>query len=957
MNQRVNKLPKGKRIEEEKGERRIMQSSKSNSSVWYGGREKEKGNKRIMIKKLVRGARALLLTGFLLLTIIFAFNVTFIPSVKGDPSWLTGWQYRKSHVLNGATGAGTDYQVRLNVHYGAFVLGAWTIKSPIPIGVSDMAIAVYNDKIYVIGGYGVSPSDYRTDVQVYDPSSNSWTSKTPMPTARWMPMGVCANNKIYVFGGQTSAGITNKLEVYDPNSDTWDTSKTPMPYSLGGAGCVYDSDNGLIYIIEGKTFSYYPSGDTYDTSLADCPQTVQFGTCAYKDGKIYLIGGWSGSTTQVNRVYTISSNSWSAKADAPERRLGQSGYTGPSIMGDYIFYTHGCIDFSTFTRTNFRYQISTDSWVQLADAFYDRDGCGSAVVNGKLYVIGGRPGATYGLTYNEEFDPNAVVGDNGENVGLNGHCRADFGDVRFTGGDGTTLLDYWIESKFDGDHAIFWVKIQDNLGSAQTIYIYYGKSDATTTSNGDNTFLFFDDFTTSIDWTNKWQSTGQTKYSVESGKLKFLTPDPMISSKLLNSKNAFNGFAAECLIRQSVASCESYFDFEPNVASYTLGTSGDQAIFYLDSSQLRAYVGGSGAIVSETPDINAYYKVVYLCPSSGNAVLTIYKNEAQKVQMSATPSQRTVHVSFLSWMPGGIGYADDVFVHKYVSPGPSHGSWGTEQIWIQVNSQHDSPTASQWVYQDGSLPVSVTSPAEVVSGDHQWVCTGYSIDGGASTPGTSYPFTNVQTAHTIDFNWKEQFWITVTSAHDSPTASAWVDDGGAFTASVTSPADIVPNDHRWVCTGYSIDGGTLVPGTTYTFPNVLAKHTIVFNWKEQFYLTVTSPYDTPTGQGWYDANTPVTSSVDLMVHVGSNFYKCYGWTGTGSAPASGTGNTVSFTITQASSVTWKWGSSVGGEWFPATTLPTVAPSNVLQLLAPWIVLAFVAASVFAAYQKLFKKRW
>jgi hypothetical protein len=202
--------------------------------------------------------------------------------------------------------------------------------------------------------------------------------------------------------------------------------------------------------------------------------------------------------------------------------------------------------------------------------------------------------------------------------------------------------------------------------------------------------------------------------------------------------------------------------------------------------------------------------------------------------------------------------------------------------------------------------------------------------------------------------------LTVVSAYDSPSPSGTTSytPGTGVTAVVTSPWPPAAVGTRYVCTGWTGTGS--VPssgsGTTVTF-TINQDSGITWLWKTQYYLTVTSAYDTPTGQGWYDANTPVTSSVDLMVHVGSNFYKCTGWTGTGSAPASGTGNTVSFTITQASSVTWKWGSSVGGEWFPATTLPTVAPSNVLQLLAPWIVLAFVAASVFAAYRKLFKKRW
>lgn len=49
--------------------------------------------------------------------------------------------------------------------------------------------------------------------------------------------------------------------------------------------------------------------------------------------------------------------------------------------------------------------------------------------------------------------------DSGEDVYLNGKCRSDFADLRFTDSDGVTELPYWIESKVDGDYAIVWVRI------------------------------------------------------------------------------------------------------------------------------------------------------------------------------------------------------------------------------------------------------------------------------------------------------------------------------------------------------------------------------------------------------------------------------------------------------------------------------------------------------------------
>jgi len=105
--------------------------------------------------------------------------------------------------------------------------------------------------------------------------------------------------------------------------------------------------------------------------------------------------------------------------------------------------------------------------------------------------------------------------DSGEDVYCNSHCRTDFGDIRFTDDDETTLLDYWMEEKVDGDYVVFWVEVADDLSSSSTtIFMYYGNSGATTTSNGGDTFLFFDDFNDLTSWSGDTSS-----FSVSSGIL------------------------------------------------------------------------------------------------------------------------------------------------------------------------------------------------------------------------------------------------------------------------------------------------------------------------------------------------------------------------------------------------------------------------------------------------------
>jgi len=74
--------------------------------------------------------------------------------------------------------------------------------------------------------------------------------------------------------------------------------------------------------------------------------------------------------------------------------------------------------------------------------------------------------------------------DSDDDVYLGKHCRKDFGDIRFTDKYGSTLLDYWMETKVNSDYAIFWVEIPDDLSAKDAkIYLYYGNWNATTTQD------------------------------------------------------------------------------------------------------------------------------------------------------------------------------------------------------------------------------------------------------------------------------------------------------------------------------------------------------------------------------------------------------------------------------------------------------------------------------------------
>jgi uncharacterized repeat protein (TIGR01451 family) len=73
-------------------------------------------------------------------------------------------------------------------------------------------------------------------------------------------------------------------------------------------------------------------------------------------------------------------------------------------------------------------------------------------------------------------------------------AKPDGSDIRFTHTDGTTELNYWIESWNNSTQlAYVWVRVPGVADGETTIYLYYNNPNASSLSNGPSTFDSFDD--------------------------------------------------------------------------------------------------------------------------------------------------------------------------------------------------------------------------------------------------------------------------------------------------------------------------------------------------------------------------------------------------------------------------------------------------------------------------------
>ncbi len=212
-------------------------------------------------------------------------------------------------------------------------------------------------------------------LQVVDAASNSWTNKESMSTARGGLGVAVVNGKIYAIGGsneETQLGVT---EEYNPITDTW-TTKTSMPTPRSG-----------------------------------------FVTVVYQN-KIYCIGGTTGNSdnyvsglTGVNEVYDPATDRWETKSPMTTPRADLcANVVNSSIycMGGKKYW--GFDPYYTELNVTEVYDPIEDSWTTNSSMPFPVFGCSSAVLGGKIYVIGGSSHLTLGpaldtTASNQVYDP------------------------------------------------------------------------------------------------------------------------------------------------------------------------------------------------------------------------------------------------------------------------------------------------------------------------------------------------------------------------------------------------------------------------------------------------------------------------------------------------------------------------------------------------------------------------
>jgi hypothetical protein len=427
----------------------------------------------------------------------------------------------------------------------------------------------------------------------------------------------------------------------------------------------------------------------------------------------------------------------------------------------------------------------------------------------------------------------------------------------------------------------------------------------------------------------------QTVTSIVGNTLKYYIADVIVSDSYIGlNQNVLTLFSNAGTVAPSNGS--SYVQGQQVSITATPPTtvSGERYIFTgWTGSGLGSYSGPNNpatitmnSAITETATWEHQYQLTIISPQgtvTGNNTWYDVGTTATATLTSGTVAGSTgTRYVFSGWIGGASGSALTSNAITMNGPMTATASW-TTQYFLTTTTAHGTVTGSGW-YNAGTTATatldSLTSPG---TAGVQYAFTNWGTDAtGVALTSNAITMNSPKTASTV---WQTQYNLTFTqlgvgsdytsnliivngNAYNANGYSTWANANSGYTFSYAPQAVVSDTTTQYLLTG-------VTGNTTATSVSVAAPTTLAATYSTQYYLTVTSQFDSPSPTSkWYDNNTSITAFVSSP----ASGYTCSGWSGTGSVASSGTSSATTFAITAPSTITWNW--------FDASATPTPAPT-------------------------------
>jgi len=204
-------------------------------------------------------------------------------------------------------------------------------------GICKAAMFACNHEIYVLGGQTDTGAMAKllSTVYVYNTETKQWKKRADMAQGRTNPATAVSKDSVYVF---SKAGETDKADIYDIKTDTWETTVLPDTSTIIDAAAV---DNRVFVLQEeGEKMAwaeYLPEDNVFEEAGEACPFATadRYQATAVISGKIYLV---KEADTKEVLVYDAYADEWSSLSDMnltkKESALAASGNELYSIGGE-----------------------------------------------------------------------------------------------------------------------------------------------------------------------------------------------------------------------------------------------------------------------------------------------------------------------------------------------------------------------------------------------------------------------------------------------------------------------------------------------------------------------------------------------------------------------------------------------------------------------------------------------
>jgi N-acetylneuraminic acid mutarotase len=185
------------------------------------------------------------------------------PSCGGDQGMIGGMLYVYTGCYASDNAGAVLFRYNPNTD-------TWMMRAAPPNDHKDGAGAVVNGRFHLVSGFRLGCGatrcdDLHSELDVYNPATNTWMTRRPIPQKVSGASAVMLNGKLHIAAGNSFGEPSDLHQVYDPMSNTWMMqARLPSQHSHGAAAMA----GGKVFYVAGierlqppgpsKVYAYTP---------------------------------------------------------------------------------------------------------------------------------------------------------------------------------------------------------------------------------------------------------------------------------------------------------------------------------------------------------------------------------------------------------------------------------------------------------------------------------------------------------------------------------------------------------------------------------------------------------------------------------------------------------------------------------------------------------------------------